>query len=54
MAYELACRDTGMDCDFMVRSENEDEVVEMAREHMQNVHGQELSSDDARGMVQET
>jgi predicted small metal-binding protein len=35
---ELSCRDTGADCDFLVRAETEDEVVSVASEHACRVH----------------
>ncbi len=35
---QLSCRDTGADCDFMVRAETEDEVMSLAGEHACRVH----------------
>ena len=53
MAHELSCRDAGMDCDFMIRSENEDELIEFTKQHAQNVHDTEMSSSDIRGLLTE-
>ena len=36
---ELSCRDAGMDCDFLVRCETIEEVVEHAARHSQRAHG---------------
>ena len=50
MAKEVACREAGYDCDFMVRSEDEDELIEMVKQHARDVHDMEMSSDDVRGV----
>ena len=51
MAKELRCRDAGMDCDFMIRSENENELIEFAQQHVQDTHDQEMSRSDIRDML---
>ena len=35
---ELSCRDTGADCNFLVRAETPDEIVSVASEHACRVH----------------
>jgi predicted small metal-binding protein len=35
---ELNCRDTGADCDFLVRAETAEEVISLASEHGCRVH----------------
>jgi len=35
---ELSCRDTGADCDFLVRAETPDEIVSAVSEHACRVH----------------
>jgi len=35
---ELSCRDTGADCDFLVRAETAEEVISLASEHGCRVH----------------
>ncbi len=35
---QLSCRDAGADCDFLVRSEKEDEVMSLVSEHACRVH----------------
>lgn len=49
MAKEIVCRDAGYDCDFMVRSENEDELVEMVQKHAKDVHDTDMSRADITG-----
>lgn len=49
MAQEIACRDAGYDCDFMIRSENEDELIEFVQEHAKNTHDVDMSAADIRG-----
>ncbi len=37
---EISCINAGFeDCEFLIRSENEEEVIEFARQHAKNVHG---------------
>lgn len=50
MAYEIVCADAGYDCDFMIRSEDEEEIVQFVQEHARNVHGDELSESDVEGI----
>jgi predicted small metal-binding protein len=49
MAKQLSCRDAGMDCDFMIRSEDEDELIDFAKEHLQKAHDTQMSGADIRG-----
>jgi predicted small metal-binding protein len=39
-------------CGFEVRSTSEDEIVRMARLHAQQIHGQELTVEQARALIQ--
>ncbi len=36
---QVSCRDAGVDCDFLVRAETEDEVFALAAAHGARVHG---------------
>jgi predicted small metal-binding protein len=36
---QLSCRDAGADCDFLVRAETEEEVMQVAADHGARVHG---------------
>lgn len=50
MTREIVCRDAGYDCDFVLRSEDEDELVGFTQEHARNVHEAELSRSDITGV----
>ena len=39
MTYTLACRDSGVDCDFVARGETEEEVLANGTAHVKEVHG---------------
>ena len=40
MAYEISCIHAGTeDCAFLIRSEDRDEVIEVAMHHGKQVHG---------------
>ncbi|RKD98327.1 DUF1059 domain-containing protein [Halopiger aswanensis] len=47
-AHRLDCEKAAADCRFIIQSEDEDETVELARNHMREVHGQEYTDDDLR------
>ncbi|VVB86296.1 Uncharacterised protein [uncultured archaeon] len=46
MTKEISCRAAGVDCDFMVRSENEEELVSVAQQHVKNIHHGKISKAD--------
>ncbi|MFC1958303.1 DUF1059 domain-containing protein [Chloroflexota bacterium] len=39
MAYTLACRDAGVDCDFVARGKTEEELLTEGVKHVKEVHG---------------
>lgn len=43
MAKVLRCRDVGADCDFEVRAETEEEILQAAAEHARADHGMEVN-----------
>lgn len=44
MAKFVSCRDVGVDCDFVARGQNEQEVLQQCAEHARSAHGmQELT-----------
>jgi predicted small metal-binding protein len=49
VANEVACRDAGYDCGFVMRDENEDERIQFVQEHAQESHDAERSATDVRG-----
>lgn len=44
MAHQYGCSE----CAFMVRSENDDEVIEMVQKHANDAHGMGVAADDVR------
>ena len=45
MAKEISCRSAGVDCDFMIRSENEEELVSISQQHLKNIHHANMSKE---------
>ena len=39
MAYTLACRDTGVDCDFVAKGDTKEALMQVAGKHGKEVHG---------------
>ena len=39
-------------CGFEVRSRDEDEIVRMAQQHAKQIHGQDLSEEQARSLIE--
>ncbi|MFC7250365.1 DUF1059 domain-containing protein [Halomicroarcula sp. GCM10025324] len=50
MAKQLSCRDAGNDCDFEIRSEDEDQLISFVKQHSMETHDTELSDSDVRGL----
>jgi predicted small metal-binding protein len=42
----LACRDMGMNCNYEVSGESDDEIMRRATEHGQKAHNMTFSKDD--------
>lgn len=51
MAKELRCRDTGMNCDFVIRAESEGELMRKAVEHARKTHGMKELAPDMNAKV---
>jgi predicted small metal-binding protein len=39
MAKVIDCRDVGVDCDFVIRGETDEEIFRKAEAHAQEAHG---------------
>jgi predicted small metal-binding protein len=48
-AHRLDCETAAVDCRFIIQSENEDEAVELAKNHMREVHGKDYTDEVLRG-----
>lgn len=53
MVKEVNCKEAGFDCEFMVRNENEDELVGFVQQHAEQTHDMSISRDDIRGFMKE-
>lgn len=51
MPYQVDC---SQDDEFMIRSEDEQEVLTHVKEHAEKKHDMQLSDDEARDMIQQT
>ncbi len=47
-AHRLDCENQAADCRFIIQSENETEAIALAKRHMAEVHGQQLTDDELR------
>lgn len=47
-AHKLDCESAAADCRFVIQSENEREAIELARDHMKEVHGRDYSDEELR------
>ena len=45
-AHKLDCESVSDTCRFIIQSENQDEAVELAKQHMKEIHGQDLSTEE--------
>ncbi len=54
MSKHMACREHGMDCEFEITGENEEELVDFVQIHARSQHDMSVSEDDARDMMKNT
>ncbi|MCU4925172.1 DUF1059 domain-containing protein [Halobacteria archaeon AArc-dxtr1] len=45
-AHKLDCEAVSNDCRFIVQSEDEGEAIELAKNHMREIHGKELTEEE--------
>ena len=38
----FSCRETGLDCDYTIKGESEEELLKIGAEHVINVHGMKV------------
>ena len=54
MVKEISCINAGFeDCAFLIRSENDDEVITFAQQHAKNVHDTDAPRDHLENIVKE-
>ena len=51
MAVELKCRDLGIACKFVIRAENEEELLRRFAEHILSVHGIDIEEAGMLGEI---
>ncbi len=51
MAKELKCKDAGMECPFMLRTESDDELVSFSQQHVKKIHKKDVSRQDILKMA---
>ncbi len=51
MSKVMRCREVGMDCDFVARGENENEVLTKAAAHAKATHGMDSIPEDVMKKV---
>ena len=53
MSNEVNCKGAGYpDCEFLIRSENVDELIRFTQQHSEETHGQSVSESDVRSVMQ--
>lgn len=53
MVKEVNCKEAGKDCEFVIRDENEEELVELVQRHSENTHDEPVSREDIQGLMKE-
>lgn len=51
MSKRMRCADVGMDCDFAVLADDEQELMELVGEHARRVHGIEEITPELRQKI---
>ncbi len=51
MAKEVECKSAGIDCPFMLRTENDDELVSFSQQHVKKMHNKDVSRQDILKMA---
>lgn len=53
-AHKLDCESAVSECRFIIQSEDEQETIELAKQHMKDVHDQDLTDDELRSEFMQT
>jgi predicted small metal-binding protein len=46
MTKEIECRAAGIDCPFMIRDEDDNELASLAQQHLKNTHHKSMSREE--------
>lgn len=54
MAKEVSCKEAGFeDCDFFIRNENEDEMIDLVQQHAEHTHDTTVAREDVENLMKE-
>lgn len=53
MVKRLSCEGSASGCRFLIQSENEDEAIELAQNHMSEEHNKEFSREELREQMED-
>ena len=54
MVKEVNCKEAGYkDCEFVIRDENEEELIDLVQHHSEQTHDTSVSREDVRGLMKE-
>lgn len=54
MVREVNCKGAGYeDCEFLIRSENVDELIRFVQRHAEETHDQSVTGSDVRGLMRD-
>jgi predicted small metal-binding protein len=51
MAKQVECKEAGLNCPFMLRTESEDELVSFTQQHAKKSHKMDISKADVLKMA---
>jgi predicted small metal-binding protein len=51
MAKQVECKESGLDCPFLLRTENDDELVSFTQQHAKKAHKMDISKADVLKMA---
>jgi len=51
MAKQIECKESGLDCPFMLRTESDDELVSFTQQHAKKAHKMDISKADVLKMA---
>lgn len=51
MTKQIKCSEAGYDCQFLIQSENEDELVTFVQTHSRDTHQTDVSRDQVEQMM---
>lgn len=54
MTHQVNCKSAGYEnCEFLVQSENVDELIRLVQRHAKETHNQSVTETDVKGLIQD-